>query len=77
MSLSWSSRIKGTSRYSFSTDGETYKSVSANAFFIAFSGIPPKTKAETRTPVSMTTLFLPSVGPSPYQSNSIIDISHC
>jgi hypothetical protein len=41
-------------------------SVSAKAFFIAFSGIPPKTKAETRTPVSMTTLFLSFVSLSPH-----------
>jgi len=61
-----SSRIKGTSRYSFRIDGETYISVSANAFLIAFSGIPPKIKAETSTPVSITTLSLSLVGLSPY-----------
>ena len=76
VSLPWPSRIKGTSRYSFKRGGETYRSVSANAFFKAFSGIPPKTKAETRTPVSITTLFLPSVGLSPYQTNSTIYILH-
>jgi hypothetical protein len=47
-------------------DGETYISVSANDFFIAFSGIPPKIKAETSTPVSITTLSLSFVGFSPY-----------
>jgi hypothetical protein len=75
--LFWSSRNKGTLRYSLNRGGETYKSASANAFFITFSGIPPKTNAETSTPVSMTTLLLPSVGLSPYQSNSIIDVPHC
>ena len=60
------SRVKGTSRYSFRRDGDTYISVSANAFLVALSGIPPKIKAETSTPVSITTLSLPFVGLSPY-----------
>jgi len=46
-------------------DGATI-SVSANALFIAFSGIPPKGKAKTSTPVSITPLSLSFVGLSPY-----------
>src|SRR4030042_2079994 len=52
-------------------------SASSNAFFTAISGIPPKAKAETRTPVSMTILFLFFVGLSPYCFYRIFDILHC
>ena len=47
----------GTSRYSRRSSGETYRSASANAFLTARAGTPPNAKAETRTPVSITTLL--------------------
>src|SRR4030067_3287939 len=60
--------------YSFKRAGDTYTSDPPKAFFTAFSGIPSKANAETSTPVSTTTLFLFSVGFSPYCLNRIINI---
>src|SRR3989304_3799467 len=58
-------RTAGTSRYSFRRSGETKIRSSATAFRTASLGVPPKAKAETSTPVSMTSLFLCRVGFSP------------
>src|SRR3989304_2412414 len=51
-------------------------SASKNAFSTASPGMPPKTNAETSTPVSTTTLILFRVGLSPDRLDSLVDVLH-
>ncbi len=67
-------RTAGTSRYSFRRSGETKIRSSATAFRTASLGVPPKAKAETSTPVSMTSLFLCRVGFSPDRLDDVFDV---
>src|SRR3972149_2690536 len=69
-------RTAGTSRYSFRRSGETKIRSSATAFRTASLGVPPKAKAETSTPVSMTSLFLCRVGFSPDRLDGVLDVLH-
>ena len=69
-------RTAGTSRYSFRRSGETKIMSSATAFRTASLGVPPKAKAETSTPVSMTSLFLCRVGFSPDRLDGVLDVLH-
>src|SRR3989304_1950752 len=69
-------RTAGTSRYSFRRSGETKIWAAAPAFPTASLGVPPKAKAETSTPVSMTSLFLCRVGFSPDRLDGVLDVLH-